>query len=192
MHKKLIGLLPLVWIVALGPYVIGHARSQSASSSSHPILETRRGYFDRSAPRVVNIAMMPDGQSIRSIKLDIPESGVSGPQIGQSVAFTSQAPSAAAASLCVQLPANSVARLPLGFQRLRITMADGAATDYDLIIVDTRHGHFTNFPSVRWQPTTSLKRPSHKGILASEKSALGGSNERSICRLGASRTLATL
>ena len=180
MYKKLLGLLPLVWIVALAPNLVGLARpgvnSKPGLSRPKPTIAAHQSEFYRSQPTVIPLAVMTSGRSIKSVTFDGSPTGLSHPPVGQSVDFKNVVQPCSGCAV-ILLAAASVSRLPLGRQLLRVTLDDGAFVDFDLTIDN--------------KPSAHSRRHS-TGILASNKSVFGGNNERRILGPGTHGAVATL
>jgi len=184
MYKKLLGLLPLVWIVALAPNLVGLAHpgltSKRGLTGPKPTIARHETVFYRSRPNAIPLAVTTSGRSIKLVSLDGSPTGLSHAPVSQRVDFRNVVQPSAGCTV-ILLAAASVSRLPLGRQLLRVTMDDGAFVDFDLTIYD-------KLPAI--EPAHSAHHGT--GILASNKSVRGGNNERRILGSGTRGAMATL
>jgi len=195
MYKKLLGLLPLVWIVALAPNLVGLARSGQAVSTKPairrpaPSIAMHQCTFYRSKPSVLPLAVLSYGRTIQYVSVDGSTSGLSHLPVGQKMDYNVIAQTSPGCTL-VLLSAASAFRLPLGRQLMRVGFTDGAFVDFTLTVAE-KCPPGGPAPLVFNRCSSSPRRPV-TGILASNKTVLGGNNERRVLGPGTRRAVATL
>ena len=144
MYKKLLGLLPLVWLAVLAQHHHGPEKPQLVQNQSAdygrkwPIIETRYSVFYHANPQVVPICLSPGGRTIKSITLEGSSTQSPRSKRGQLVEYYPILQSGVYQT--VLLSPRSLERLPYGPQRLRFTMNDSSFADFYLIVAGDQPG----------------------------------------------------
>ena len=184
MYKKLLGLLPLVWLAVLAQHLShpGGSRSMASPTADYgrwgPVLHSPYGVFYKASPRVVPVYLSLDGRSIESVTLDRSFAHLSRPLGGQQVDYCVVPQTTGFQSSTVILTPQGLTRLPTGLQRIRFTMSDHSFVEYNLIVTGTRQP---------CSPTSSLK-----DTLRSERNSAEIDDRQNQIRVADGRPTATL
>jgi len=140
MHKKLLGLLPLVGLAVLAHHLSHSGRPPSMANQStsyaggDPRVYPPYGVFDKERPQAIPVYVSLSGRSIASVTIDGSATHLSHPPHGRQVEYTYIPHTTSFQSSMVLLTPQSLERLPIGMQRLRFTMTDHSFVDYNLVV----------------------------------------------------------
>ena len=142
MNKKLLAILPVVWIAVLMPHFL-NPTDLRARIGPRPDLELSRvpqsqGVFCKSARGYFPIDVDTKGHMIETVSY---EGRTMGPcPHGERIAFMCVPNMQWAGHTLVLLSPDNLRRLPLGLQPLRFSMTDGGSIHYRLVVIERGQG----------------------------------------------------